>query len=399
MRKTRESMSGTVLETYTRKILTTGSGVKAYGGDSPKWFQYDNGSRIYIGGIDKPSRALSAERDFIYVNQAEELTEDEWETLLTRCTGRAGNMPFGMLFGDCNPAGANHWIKLRARDRTLRLLESTHEDNPRLFNLDTGEITEAGKRTLKVLDSLTGARKERLRFGKWVSPEGLVYSEFTDANIVGLVSDEIDTRKVSERPADVIDFDPDLPIELAMDDGYIDPRVTLFIQKQRDRILVFAEMYHRRHLAQTCVSEIVDRCKQLYGTEEIEDEKTKEKIKIAKRLPDLAVIPPESIELRERLRLANMRGRWEVSRIAQGIEIVRRLFEDDNGHRAIVVHRRCVDLLREITEGYKYPPETQSTARRTSATARSTEDLPIDADNHGPDALRYWVWMRARRLA
>lgn len=375
-------MTGTVLETFTGKIITAGAGVKSFGGEIPKWFQYDNGSRIYVGGIDKPSRALSSERDFICVNQTEELTEDEWETLLTRCTGRAGHMPYGILFGDCNPAGGNHWIKLRARDGNLRLLESRHEDNPRLFNLDTGTITDSGKRTLAALDRLTGARKERLRFGKWVSPEGLVYSEFTDQNIVGGKDDE-------QR-----DFNPALPIEIAMDDGYIDPRVTLFIQKQDDHILIFDEMYHSRHLAQVCVTEIVERCGKWYGFDEIEDEETKTKIKQPKRLPDLAVIPPEAIELRQRLRLANIRARSDSSKITQGIEMVRRLIEDADKHRAILVHRRCSNLLRELTEGYKYP--TQAVEQRRASTKRNSEDQPIDADNHGPDAFRYWAWMRAR---
>lgn len=394
MRKTRESMTGTVLETFEGKVLTDGSGVRVYGGETPKWYDYPNKSRIYVGGIDKPSRALSAERDFIYVNQAEELDENEWEILLTRCTGRAGHMPYGILFGDCNPSGAHHWIKLRSRDGKLLFLESKHEDNPRLFDAK-GNITPAGVRSLAALDRLTGARLERLRYGKWVSPEGLVYSEFNDANIVG--GEAANSRK--------LDFDASLPLELAMDDGYIDPRVVLFIQRTPEYILVFDEMWHTKHLAQVCVSEVVDRCKELYGVNRFDkthdklladNEKAPEGAEIEdvpKQLPELAIIPPESIELRTRLRKADIRARSESSKITQGIEVVRRLIEDADGVRSLLVHRRCTNLIRELTEGYKYPPESQS---RSTRTTHRTEDQPIDAENHGADAFRYWAWLRAK---
>ena len=48
--------------------------------------------------------------------------------------------------------------------------ESRHEDNPTLYD-EHGQITERGRRTLAVLDSLTGVRYQRLRLGKWVAAE------------------------------------------------------------------------------------------------------------------------------------------------------------------------------------------------------------------------------------
>lgn len=120
--------------------------------------------------MDDPGKALSSDRDFIYVNQAEELAADDWQVLTTRTTGRAGNAPFGQCFGDCNPSAPHHWIKNRP---SLTLLESRHEDNPTLW--DGHAWTEQGRRTLAALDALTGVRRERLRYGRWVSAEGTVY--------------------------------------------------------------------------------------------------------------------------------------------------------------------------------------------------------------------------------
>jgi hypothetical protein len=178
VRKIRDTIFPTVLQTYTRLIQpfaggqsVNAVGVRRYGGERPLWFDYPGGSRLWLAGIDDPGKALSSDRDFIYVNQAEELTPDDWQVLTTRATGRAG-YPHPQVFGDCNPGPPHHWIRHRP---TLRILESRHEDNPILWDADAREWTEQGRRTLAVLDALTGVRKERLRYGRWVSAEGVVF--------------------------------------------------------------------------------------------------------------------------------------------------------------------------------------------------------------------------------
>jgi phage terminase large subunit len=173
VRKTYQSMHGSVLQTY-RRILGKDTNVHSFGGEKPEWFDYPNGSRVFVGGMDNPQKVLSSERDFIFVNQAEELDLGDWETLTTRCTGRGGVAPFAQIFGDCNPGPSTHWILNRP---SLRVLYSHHEDNPTLFD-DSGQITEQGERTMQVLDALTGVRYKRLRLGLWVGAEGMVYEEW-----------------------------------------------------------------------------------------------------------------------------------------------------------------------------------------------------------------------------
>jgi phage terminase large subunit len=179
IRKTRQSMDASVLKTYEDKVKHPD--IYTYGGHKPQWYDYPNKSRIIIAGMDNPNKVLSAEYDVIYVNQAEELTLDDWEKLLTRTTGRAGHVPNPQVLGDCNPGPANHWILQRKQQKNVAFLESRHEDNPTLFNPETGEITEQGRRTMAVLDSLTGVRYQRLRLGKWVSAEGQIYDNYDAA--------------------------------------------------------------------------------------------------------------------------------------------------------------------------------------------------------------------------
>ncbi|MDQ3832231.1 MAG: terminase [Actinomycetota bacterium] len=175
-RKVRSALNGAALQTFKR-VLGPNTPVKAYGGEKPEWFQYPNGSRLWVFGLDDPGKALSSERDFIYINQCEECTLTDWETLTTRVTGRGAVMPNPFILGDANPGPPDHWILHRPG---LKLLESRHEDNPTLYD-EEGKLTEQGERTMSILDALTGVRYERLRKGKWVKAEGVVYEEWDRA--------------------------------------------------------------------------------------------------------------------------------------------------------------------------------------------------------------------------
>jgi hypothetical protein len=169
VRKVRNDMDGTVLVTW-RKIIAMRGGVGTFGGEKVQFYDYPNGARVWVGGLDRPEKTLSGERDGIYVNQTEELDEADWEMLTRSTTGRGAVTDHPMLFGDCNPGPEDHWIIQRRDAGQLVMLESKHEDNPTLY--DAGQITEQGRLTMADLDSMTGARYWRGRMGIWVGAEG-----------------------------------------------------------------------------------------------------------------------------------------------------------------------------------------------------------------------------------
>lgn len=180
-RKTLASTYSTVLQTLKNKVLGLNEDewpCQPYGGEKPEWFDYLNGSRIWLAGLDKSSKILSAEHDLIYANQAEEFSLDDWEIITTRTTGRAGNMPYSQAIGDANPAYPQHWMYTRP---SLRLFHSVHRENPTLFDPATGEITERGRRTMATLEALTGTRRKRLLDGKPAQAEGVVYDDWNEA--------------------------------------------------------------------------------------------------------------------------------------------------------------------------------------------------------------------------
>jgi phage terminase large subunit len=303
-----------------------------------------------VGGLDRPGKILSSEYDIILVPQAEELMPADWQILITRLAGTAIPPDKQQILGDCNPASPQHWIMLRSLDGILQLWPTYHKDNPRMW--DGQDWTTFGREYLQRLsESLTGIERARLLDGKWVQAEGVVYSEFGQENIC------------EDEP------DPNQSIELSVDDGYVDPRAILFIQRTGTRVLVFDELYHSRHLAEICIGEVIARCKQNGWP-----------------IPQLAVGSPEATELIQRFRRVDIPYRSLPHQVVEGIKVVRRLILDGQGVRALQVHKRCKNFISELTDGYKYPPQG----------SRRDDEKPLDGNDHACDSFRYWAYMRVR---
>jgi phage terminase large subunit len=180
VRKTLASLGSSALVTWRQQVvpeaLEDGT-VSFYGGGAqePPQYRYSNGSVVVLGGMDKATRIMSTEYDLIYVQEATELTITDWESLLTRL--RNWVVSFQQLLADCNPDVPTHWLKERCDQGKCVMLESRHEDNPILFDSE-GYLTEKGEKYLEKLDALTGVRKLRLRDGKWVAAEGMIFEDY-----------------------------------------------------------------------------------------------------------------------------------------------------------------------------------------------------------------------------
>lgn len=225
IRKVAADINPTVLVTYRRVVERSRSGAVPYGGEKPEWYDYPHGARLYLGGMDRPGKVLSGERDFLYANQAEELTLEDWETLSTRATGRGAVTRTPMLFGDCNPGPEDHWILKR---ELLKVFYSKHEDNPSLYD-DVGALTAQGERTMQTLNALTGIRKSRLRDGKWVGAEGLFFEEWDD---------ELHTCEPFPIPAD-------WPVWGAFDYGFAHPTAFGLLTENDGTIYLIGEHVQR----------------------------------------------------------------------------------------------------------------------------------------------------------
>lgn len=243
------------------------------------------------------------------------------------------------------------------------------------------------------LNTLPQALREAWRDGNWyVQVEGLVFDEFSAENITELAPD------------------PEQPFELAIDDGYIDPRATLFIQRLVDgRVLVFDELYQVRKLEEETIRDILLTAYRWSKTfredlEELPDEADAwDNAQLGLwlrahgvKLPEVAAVSHEATALRRRLREADIPARnWlavkaggkTTSTRGEAVKLTRGLIRDGQGYRGLLVNRTCRHLIEELTTGY----------RNKENPAGGFLDEPEDGNDHACDALTSWVWMRNRR--
>lgn len=356
VRKSYKSMPGSVLQTFEDKVLGENTPVTIYGGQKAEWYDYPTSSRIWVGGMDNPAKVLSSGRDVVCVNQTEELSLDEWEILGTRVTGRAGNMPYSQLIGDCNPGPRNHWILERAREGKLQLLHSRHEDNPILFDHKTDQWTEQGKRTLAILDNLSGIRHARLRLGKWVSAEGQIYTDWDPA--IHLI-DRFDISK-DWRRFRVIDF------------GLVHPFVCHWYALDEDgRMYLYREIY----MTGRTVATHARRIKELSEGESIE-----------------TTICDHDAEDRQTLAENGIPNIAAKKDVLQGIGKVQdRLKKQADGRPRFFILR---DSLVEIDQSLKLERKPYSTEQEFDGYIWADNDKkeqPVKADDHGMDTARYGV--------
>jgi hypothetical protein len=372
IRKTYNSAVASIVQTFERKVLSPDSPVTPYGGDRPQWYDYPNGSRIWVGGMDNPGKSLSTERDIIYANQAEELTLDDWETLRTRATGRAGNMPYARSVGDCNPGPPQHWILQREQAGRLRVLHSRHEDNPALFDAG-GLLTAQGVATMAVLDSLTGVRYQRLRQGLWVSAEGTVY-ELTDAHL----GDDL--------------FQPDKPTQLAVDPSNgSGPYAALVLQQVGPRVLVVGEFYQVGGMDEDLRDWLLASPYRARLTAIVCDPAKADTIK---RLQ--AFFPGIHVQAKE--------GRKDITAQIGAVKSLMVVSPVSKAAPLVIDRGRCPMLLDEFSQ-YKWKTPTGGRPARTARVRNSYtqewesvpvyDDTPEDAHNHCLDALAYWVTTKA----
>ncbi|MDP3971459.1 MAG: phage terminase large subunit [Candidatus Nanopelagicales bacterium] len=178
-RKTRSSMSQSILVTWERVLDLFGQGAvhAGAGRQNRSAYTFANGSEVAVLGFDDPERIKSSEYDVLYVNEATELAIEDWEIATSRL--RHNRMGWHSAIGDCNPGAPNHWANRRASDGAMVRLLTRHADNPALH--DGTDWTEYGKAYLARLQALTGARRSRLLLGLWVAAEGAVFEECWDA--------------------------------------------------------------------------------------------------------------------------------------------------------------------------------------------------------------------------
>lgn len=362
-RKTRASLTESGLVTFEKHVIPEGHPITM--GPSRRnreryVVKHDKGddSEIIVSGLDHPTRIMSTEYDLIYVQEAIELTITDWESLSTRM--RNGRMPYQQLMADTNPDSPTHWLYKRCEEGKARFIYCSHEDNPVLFDHAKGEWRPAGVSYIERLEGLSGARKQRLRYGKWVQAEGVVYEHWDPE------------KSLIER----FDIPTEWPRYWAVDFGYTNPFVWQAWAKNPDngKLYLYKEIYETKKL----VTDLAEEIK--YET---------------RGEPDpLYVICDHDAEGREQFtQITGMNTTKAFKKVKEGIQQVERtLRRQSDGEPGLFIFRdslvRTDPLLKQAHRPTRTAEEFDSYVWDTTA---AKKEEPKKEHDHGMDALRYLV--------
>lgn len=368
VRKTATSLGSTALVTYREHVameaLASGE-VKWFGGSGQEAasYRFGNGSVLVVGGMDKASRIMSSEYDVCYVQEATELTEDDWEAITTRL--RNGRVSFQQIMADCNPDAPHHWLRQRCERGACQLIYCTHQDNPRLYDAESGVWSPEGEQYMARLDALTGVRYERLRLGKWAAAEGLIYDTFDPA----------------------VHLHPPIGLPPAawtrwwsVDFGFTNPFTCQMWAEDGDgRLYLYKELYMTGRLVEDHARQLLALVKRGDGHR-------------ADAMPR-AIICDHDAEGRATLERGLGRSTVAAHKsVLEGIEAVKaRLKVQRDGKPRLYVCRDALAERDQVLADAKKPCCTQDEVLEYVWNDKSKKEEPLKQNDHGMDAMRYVV--------
>lgn len=369
VRKTAVSLGSTTLVTYEKKVAThaLAAGIVRWYGGSPREaasYRYDNGSVIVVGGMDKPEKVLSAEYDLVFVDEATELTETDWETIGTRL--RNGKLAWQQQIAACNPSHPTHWIKQRSDRGGMRMLHSRHHDNPAYVQAD-GTLTEQGKDYMAKLDALTGVRRLRYRDGIWAAAEGVIYEGWDEALHV----------------VEPFAIPPTWTRWLVVDFGFTNPFCAQWWAEDRDgRLYLYREIYRTRRLVEDHAKHILKLVTDDHGA-------------WTEPRPRAVICDHDAEDratLEKHLGMSTAPAKKSVS---DGIQAVQsRLKVQEDGRARLVLLRGALVERDPELDAAKKPgcTEEEITGYVWAIKPGGTlKEEPVKENDHGMDAMRYMV--------
>ena len=366
LRKKKVDLYRTTIPQWQNKVLPfpltdARSPCKPYGKGQPQWYDWKNGGRTWVGNCEEAGGYLSGEYDIVFFCQAEQASLQDWELVVQRADGRAGNWkdaagePLGQTIGDCNPDVLFHWIPRRLEQGLMQEIRFRHEDNMLLYR--DGAFTKHGERTVqRMAKSLTGVRYKRGFLGQWASAEGAVFDEFNpDVHVIDDLPD-ISTWNVYRG----IDF------------GYDHPFVCIWVAREpkTNRLIVFKEWRYSKLRYATHADEIRKhgRARMTWADWDAEPAEQLRRLGVPSFPANKEILPGI-----DRMKLMLAEEKLLFYRDA--------LIKRDPRLRERSMPK---DIIEEM-QGYSHRPLHRHTGNSTK------DDLPIPKHDDGIDALRYII--------
>ena len=329
---------------------------------------YDNGSEIIFKGIwdDRARESLKSigkdgAVDIWWMEEGSDFEEEDFNAVIARMRGKAAH--WAQILITTNPGGKLHWINRRL------IIGEEAEFYPSSAEMNTENPTSY----LAMLDRLTGIDRARLKEGLWIDGAGLVVDTWLDN-----YSKSIPKAQITGTVTTSAEYVPGYgKVFWYMDDGYAghrdektgwfdarsNPRVALIGQKRKDGLVsIMGESYEIEMLTDVHIDKLTDFHQNMNWP-----------------MPSYIVYDGAAPALGGQLNRAKLRSEGVRVKIDEGLKELRQwIGRDKNGVRKVLVHPRCT-MLRFEMGSYAYDKYGN----------------PIDAHNHGIDALRYGVWYEA----
>lgn len=165
VRKKRVDLKTTLWKKFVDKILPREVVIKS--NDTDLFRSILNGTEFYGIGLDSIydiNKLASREYGLIVVEEASEITEEDFDKKIIRCM-RLPNVPFHQVLLLTNPAAPSHFLY-------KRFYMEKWGGYKKVEGLILDDLPESYYRRV---NQLTGVYRQRYKEGKWVSFEGLVY--------------------------------------------------------------------------------------------------------------------------------------------------------------------------------------------------------------------------------
>lgn len=361
-----------VIEHYTGEKTPDGEPVTS------EIFYHGLDSGRKTGDDDLPRKIGGMEFGWIFVDEASELSKGEWTQLMGRLRfdgRRVGDyeykVPFRQIFAATNPEHPGHWMYQwffednRGTYFTLRM-----DDNPYLAE----DYVRDNK------ENYSGVYYDRYILGKWVGAEGLIYDEW-DADVHHPEPSELPgnwevhrTEEYSDGVAYFAEPPENWRVFRSIDFGYRNPFVCQWwALGPDDEAVLFRELYK----TETLVEDIAREIKRLDPQNHIVDQSFADW-----DAEDRATLQRHGVDVTP-----------AKKSVSPGIQDVKaRLCKDERGIPALYIMQgaRVHEVDRKLDEDND-PIKTVAEVTGYEWNDSDEEDRPKKEDDHGMDAMRYFI--------
>jgi phage terminase large subunit len=364
VRKTRESMTSSTVLFMERHVIGSDPEVNHF--PSKHRFEYTNGSVLLYGGMKNEEQreqirsiGLAGGVDIAWMEEANRFIRQDFEEVIARMRGRAA--PWTQVILSTNPDSFDHWIN---SDLIIGKGASVHYSSAQ-------ENPHNPESYLRALNSLTGIMAERLREGKWVRAEGVVYEEFDNSIHILNKEDGVWTNKYfTIQPGKIRSYIG------GQDWGFTNPGVLGVWGIDGDgRLYLIRESYYSRQRIGWWVAK-GQKYRDLY------------------RMNPIVCDPSEPGHIDE-YRKNNLSVIKGINSISLGIQKVkeRLAVQGDGMPRLFILSDALEEVDPNISSGSPFCTlgEFGSYIYPKGGDGKPIKETPVDDNNHGMDMMRYSV--------